>query len=105
MVLLEALVEKKDLYIYVDQRINRLWVAAQGIGDTLRDPSVSPKRKKALMRGQQKLRGRYKELRRLKAVLTQGQLKKVSKEMWLQNFKEGLIEDFTVVTKRREEKP
>ena len=91
MVLLESLIEKKNMYIYIDQRTLRLWVSAQEIDEQLRDPTVSPKKKKELMRGQQKLQGRYMELNRLKATLAQGQLKKNSKEMWLRNFKEGLI--------------
>ena len=91
MVLLESLIEKKNMYIYIDQRTLRLWASAQEIDEQLRDPAVSPKKKKALMRGQQKLQGRQMELNRLKATLAQGQLKKNSKEMWLRNFKEGLI--------------
>jgi len=91
MVLLESLIEKKNMYIYIDQRILRLWVSAQEIDERLRDPNVSHKKKKALMRGQQKLQGRYMELNSLKATLTQGQLKKKSKEMWLRNFNDGLI--------------
>lgn len=92
MVLLESLIEKKNMYIYVDQRISRLWVASKNIGARLRDPEVSNKQKKALMRGQQKLRGRYKELKHLKAVLAEGRLKSEAKRMWLQNFDDGLIE-------------
>ncbi len=91
-VILEALIEKKNLFIYIDQRIIRLWVAGREIGSLLQDPTVSPKRKKALMRGQMKLRGRHTELRRLRSILSEGRLKSESKRMWAQNFKEGLVE-------------
>ncbi len=90
--ILDRLVEKKDLMIYIDQRIMRLWLAGRETSAKLRDPEVSPKVKKSLMRGQQKLRGRHTELKYLKKILAEGRLRNKAKEMWKINFKEGLIE-------------
>ncbi len=89
--ILDRLVEKKDLFIYIDQRILRLSLAGQKLGEMLRDPEVSNKQKKGLMRGQMKLHGRNRELRYLKRILGGGKLRSISKEMWKLNFEDGLI--------------
>lgn len=91
--ILDKLVEKKNLFIYIDQRKSRLWVAAQELDKMLRDPEISSTKKKALMRGQMKLRGRHRELKYLRGILAGGRLKIEAKKMWLQNFEDGLIGD------------
>jgi len=86
--ILDKLVEKKDLLIYADQRIIRLRLNGEEISQKLRNPDVSNKEKKVLMRGQRQIAGRIKELKTLRYVLSNGLLRKKAKEYWDTNYRE-----------------
>jgi len=86
--ILDKLVEKKDLLIYADQRIIRLRLNGKEMSQKLRDPNVSNNEKKILMRGRKQIAGRIKELKTLRYVLSSGLLRKKAKEYWDTNYRE-----------------
>jgi len=85
--ILDKLVEKKDVLIYADQRIIRLKVNIIEINEKLRDPTTSINDKKTLMRGKTKIIGRIRELRTLRYVISNGILKKKAKDYWANNWR------------------
>lgn len=89
--ILDKLVEKKDIFIYIDHRIIRLRDNVLEINRNLRNPDVNNKRKKILFRGKIQVIGRIKELTTLKGVLSEGKLKKKAKEYWDNNYRSGLM--------------
>jgi len=94
-VILDKLMEKKDLMIYADQRIIRLKMNASELNEKLKNPKISNKEKKILMRGKNKIVGRIKELVTLRYVVSNGILREKAKEYWDNNYRDlhGLEED------------
>jgi len=74
---LEKLIEKKDLLIYIDERSTMLADAMQAAihSEDRKDREVI----------RQKFRGRIRELRELKSVISQGKLKDKCKEYMKKN--------------------
>lgn len=85
--ILDKLVEKKDLLIYAEQRIISLKRNASELNEILQDPNVSRAEKKALMRGKSKIIGRIKELTTLRFVISNGVLRKKAKGYWDDNWR------------------
>ena len=73
--ILDKLIEKKDLYIYIDLRTIELEEQIKKIPVSVKDP-----RKRELAKRQ--LIGRLKELRRIRTLLNQNILKEECKELW-----------------------
>lgn len=86
--ILDKLVEKKDLLIYTEQRITKLKVNASELNKKLQDPDVSKAEKKRIMRGKRKVTGRIRELKTLRYVISNGILRKKAKEYWDDNRRE-----------------
>lgn len=86
--ILDKLVEKKDLLIYADQRITRLKLNSEELNEKLRNPDVSRLEKKRIMKGKLKIAGRIKELGTLRYVISNGILRKKAKEYWDNNWRE-----------------
>ena len=86
--ILDRLVEKKDLLIYAEQRIIRLKLNSKELNEKLRDPAVSRAEKKRIMSGKKKVAGRIKELGTLRFVISNGVLRKKAKEYWDTNYRE-----------------
>lgn len=83
--ILDKLVEKKDLLIYAEQRIITLKMGASKLNERLQDPDVSRAEKKKLMNGKRKIIGRIRELGTLRYVISNGILKKKAKGYWSSN--------------------
>lgn len=83
--ILDRLVEKKDLLIYAEQRIITLKMNASKLNERLQDPDVSSAEKKKLMKGKRKIVGRIRELGTLRYVISNGILRKKAKEYWNNN--------------------
>jgi len=86
--ILDRLVEKKDIMIYADQRIIRLKINANELNEKLRNSNISNKEKKVLMRGKNKIIGRIKELATLRYVISNGILREKAKEYWDNNYRD-----------------
>jgi len=83
--ILDRLVEKKDLLIYAGQRIITLRTSISKLNERLQDPAVSGAEKKKLMNGKRKIIGRIRELGTLRYVISNGILRKKVKEYWSTN--------------------
>lgn len=86
--ILDKLVEKKDLLIYAEQRITILKSNFVKLNEKLRDPNVSRAEKKRIMQGKGKITGRIRELGTLRYVISNGILRKKAKEYWHSNWEE-----------------
>ena len=84
--ILDKLIEKKDLLIYAEQRIIKLKENAGELNARLQDPDVSRAEKKTLMKGKAKIVGRIKELATLRFVISNGVLKEKAKGYWADNW-------------------
>lgn len=83
MVFLDALMEKKDLLIYIDERIahlNQVWKTIFNLPPKKRQPQI------------QRLLGRKLELLALKALIIHNKLKHQCQVYWHQNHKDDIIE-------------
>ena len=79
--LLEQLIEKKDLYIYLKYRILELQKAEKTLFEEIKQDKSLNKTKR-LQHAVLRLKGSMRELRRLKASLETGRLKEECKRMW-----------------------
>jgi len=79
--ILDQLVEKKDLYIYLKYRILELQKAEADLFVAIKEDESLNKTKK-LQHAVLRLKGSIRELRRLKASLETGRLKEECKRMW-----------------------
>lgn len=86
--ILDKLVEKKDLLIYAEQRIIRLKLNSAELNKKLIDPDASTAEKKRTMKGKLRIAGRIKELTTLRYVISNGVLRKKAKEYWSYNWRE-----------------
>jgi len=83
--ILDKLVEKKDILIYAEQRIITLRTSVSKLNERLQDPDISRAEKKKLMNGKRKVIGRIRELGTLRYVISNGILRKKAKEYWSTN--------------------
>ena len=76
--ILDKLLEKKDLEIYIDTRIKRLL-------------SINITQFPEKQRGKisERIKGRVSELRELKKIIRQSRLKDMSKAYWRESSKDG----------------
>lgn len=82
--ILDQLLEKKDLYIYLKYRIFELQKAEIAlVRDLKADKSLTSA--KRLQHAIFRLKGGMRELKRIKACLETGRLKNESKRMWRPN--------------------
>ena len=81
MTILDQLLEKKDLLIYIDERIAHL-ESKFDLG------SAPPSERQFLI---ERLRGRIRELRLLKDYLSQDKLKDQAKRFWEDNHDESCL--------------
>jgi hypothetical protein len=81
-VILDKLVEKKDIQVYINLRAINLWRNYATHKRLLRNPEISSKRKQKIQRGAHKLLGRIHELRYLNHVLNGSSFKKEGKKLW-----------------------
>jgi len=86
--ILDKLIEKKDLLIYAKQRIIRLRINSAELNEKLLDPNVSRSEKKRIMQGKRKIAGRIRELKTLRGVISSGILRNKAKEYWKKNWQE-----------------
>lgn len=87
--ILDKLMEKKDILIYAGQRITKLKLNSKELNEKLRDPDISRAEKKRIMRGKQKIAGRIRELGTLRYVISNGILREKAKEYWDNNYREA----------------
>jgi len=80
--ILEQLMEKKDMLIYIDCRIKHLERMVKGI-------NKFPERQRHKIK--MRFEGRMKELQQLKSVLSTNKLKKHAKKYWQEVAENGTI--------------
>jgi len=76
--ILDKLLEKKDLEIYIDARIKRLLL--------IRITQFPEKQRGKIS---ERVKGRVSELRELKKIIRQSRLKDMSKMYWRESSKDG----------------
>ncbi len=78
--ILDKLLEKKDLEIYIDNRIKRLISI-----------KITQFHEKQRGKISERIKGRISELRELKKIIRQSRLKDMSKLYWRESSKDGEI--------------
>jgi len=80
--ILDKLIEKKDLELYCIFRIEELKIEKKKIEIQLADNTLLASKKKTLQRAKLKICGRITEIKKLRSNLIGGHIKRESKRMW-----------------------